>query len=328
MILLWGTMDDEPLEMTAAALAQADADYVFLDHRKIFTSEIEYTFDFERVERCTVTANDTAIDMSAVNVAYVRGSDFNDYEEMHERPEDDPLAVRAVRFEMELKAWLDASDALVINRSRPSATNNSKPYQLAMIRQVGFAIPETLITNDAAAAQEFLLKNPDSVYKSVSGVRSVVRRVEEMQRSFIDDVRWCPTLFQSVVPGDNYRAHVVGSEVLAVRIESDQLDYRYGRTRMIATTLPVEVAQRCRRLTAMLGLHFSGIDLMQTPQGEWFCFEVNPSPGYPYFEMLGGQAIGASLARFMMEADAHPALGSLDLSPLSFPESTHELTTS
>lgn len=304
MILLWGTMDDEPLAMTAAALARAGADYVFLDHRKIFTSEIEYTLDFEDIQRCTVTMNDTAIDMSAIKVAYVRGSDLNDYEEMQDRSQDDPLAVRAVRFEMELKAWLDASDALVINRSGPSATNNSKPYQLAMIRQAGFAIPETLITNDAAAAREFLSKNPDSVYKSVSGVRSIVRRVGEMQLSSIDDVRWCPTLFQRVVPGANYRAHVIGSEVLAVRIDSDQLDYRYGRTRMIATTLPVVIAQRCRRLTATLGLHFSGIDLMRTPQGEWFCFEVNPSPGYPYFEMLGGQAIGTAFARFMMEANA------------------------
>ncbi len=304
MILLWGTMDDEPLEMTAAALTRAGAEHVFLDHRKIFTSEIEYTRDVKGMQRCIVTANDTAIDMSAVNVAYVRGSDFNDYEEMHERPQNDPLAMRAARFEMELMAWLDASDAVVINRSGPSATNHSKPYQLAMIRQAGFAIPETFITNDAAAAREFLSNNPDSVYKSVSGVRSVVRRVGEVQRSFIDDVRWCPTLFQRFVPGNNYRVHVVGSEVLAVRIESDQLDYRYGRTSMIATTLPVEVEQRCQQLTAMLGLYFSGIDLMRTPQGEWFCFEVNPSPGYPYFEMLGGQAIDAALARFMMEADA------------------------
>ena len=31
---------------------------------------------------------------------------------------------------------------------------------------------------------------------------------------------------------------------------------------MIATTLPVDVGQRCRQLTAMLGLYFSGIDLM------------------------------------------------------------------
>lgn len=304
MILLWGTMEDDPFKMTAAALAQAGADYVFLDHRRIFNSEIEYTLDFERAGRCMVMVDNAAIDISAVNVAYVRGADFCDYDEMGDRSQNDPMALRAVRFEMELNAWLEGSDALVINRCGPSATNNSKPYQLAIIRQSGFAIPETLITNDPAVAREFLSKNPNSIYKSLSGVRSIVRSVGDSQRSSIDDVRWCPTLFQRAVCGDNYRAHVVGSEILAVRIESDQLDYRYGRTRMIATTLPVEIAQRCRRLTEMLGLHFSGIDLMRTPQGEWFCFEVNPSSGYSYFEELGGQAIGGALARFMIEANA------------------------
>ena len=304
MILLWGVMDDEPMAMTAAALARAGAEYVFLDHAKVFTSEIECTLAPQGVQRCIVTADATTIDLSAVTVAYVRGAPLRDYEEMQGRSFDDPLALRAMGFEIKLKAWLDASDALVINRSDASATNNSKPYQLAQIRQAGFAIPETFITNEPDAAREFLARNPESIYKSVSGVRSIVRRVGEMQRASIDDVRWCPTLFQRVVPGTNYRAHVIGDEVFAVRIASDQLDYRYGQTSMTAITLPREIEQRCRELTERLGLYFSGIDLMLTPEGEWFCFEVNPSPGYPYFEMAGGQPIAAALAAFMVEADA------------------------
>ena len=73
---------------------------------------------------------------------------------------------------------------------------------------------------------------------------------------------------------------------------------------MIATTLPVDVGQRRRQLIAMLGLYFSGIDLMGRRRASGFVFELNPSPGYPYFEMLGGQAIGESLAGFMMEVGA------------------------
>ena len=130
--------------------------------------------------------------------------------------------------------------------------------------------------------------------------------MDEKQRAFIDDVRWCPSLFQRFVPGTNYRVHVIGDEVLAVRIESDQLDYRYGRSTMSVVELPADVADRCRRLSAKLGLHFSGIDLMRTPDEQWYCFEVNPSPGYPYFEACSGQPIAAALVRFMIEADASP----------------------
>ncbi len=53
----------------------------------------------------------------------------------------------------------------------------------------------------------------------------------------------------------------------------------------------------------MLGLHFSGIDLIRTPHDEWYCLEVNPSPAYSYFEKASGQPISIALARFMMAAD-------------------------
>jgi len=303
MILLWGSMEDEPMAMARAALERAGANLFFLDHRRIFASEIDYAFSPGTGARCTVTDGAAAFDLGSVSAAYVRGDNFLDYEEMQDRPRNDPLALRASGFEVQLTACLDASDALVINRSDPSATNNSKPYQLTVIRQAGLGIPETFISNDSGAVRSFLSENPDSVFKSISSVRSIVRRVSDAHRGFLDDVAWCPTLFQRVVAGTNYRAHVLGDEVLAVRLESSELDYRYGRTTMVAAELPADVAQKCRRLSSMLGLHFSGIDLMRTPDDEWVCFEVNPAPAYSYFEQGSGQPICAALARFMMDAD-------------------------
>ena len=303
MILLWGTMDDEPMAMAHAALVRAGADAFFLDHRTIFTADIEYAFDSERGARCSVTSDGATIDMARVNVAYVRGSNQYDYDEVRDLSKDSALAMRGARFEAQLIGWLDSSETLTINRSGPSATNNSKPYQLTSIRQAGFFVPETLVSNDAVAVRVFLEENPDAVYKSVSGVRSIVRPVDERHREFLDDVRWCPTLFQRVVRGTNYRAHVLGDDVLAVRIESDQLDYRYGSSTITVAELPAEIEQRCRRLSATLGLHFSGIDLIRTPQDQWYCLEVNPSPAYSYFEIGSGQPISAAIARFMMDAD-------------------------
>ena len=304
MILLWGTMDDSPLATTHSALARAGADFYFLDHRKIAASEIDYAFSAETGARCVVRVAGTPIDMARVKVAYVRGSDFYDYDEFRELPADSPQVIQAGWFEAQLRAWLDACDAVVINRSGPSATNYSKPYQMTLIRQAGFLIPEALISNDPAAAAKFLLENPDSIYKSLSAVRSIVRKVGDTQRSFIDDLKWCPTLFQRFVPGVNYRVHVINGEVLAVRIESDQLDYRYGKSSITVAELPSGVAEKCRRLTLMLGLYFSGIDLMRTPEDDWYCFEVNPSPAYSYFESLSGQQISVALADFMIDADS------------------------
>lgn len=38
------------------------------------------------------------------------------------------------------------------------------------------------------------------------------------------------------------------------------------------------------RATRELGLNFSGVDLRRSDDGEWFCFEINPSPGFTYFD--------------------------------------------
>jgi len=304
MILLWGVIEDDPMGLAHAALGRAGADFFFLDHRQIFTSDIECDYDARADGPCTVTVGAATLDLTRVTAAYVRGFNFCDYEEMQERPRDDALALKAAGFETQLLAWLDASPALVLNRAETSATNGSKPCQLTAIRQAGLRIPETFIANDPAAAREFLAANPDAIYKSISGVRSIVRRVSAAHLGFIEDVRWCPTLFQRVVPGINYRAHCLNGRVFAVRIESNELDYRYGRTTMTAAPLPDAVAEKCLALSARLGLHFTGIDLMRTPDDEWYCFEVNPSPAYSYFERGGGQPISTALADYLMEVDA------------------------
>jgi len=291
------------MNMVHEELVQSGADIFYLDHRDIFNCEIEHTYSKEKGERCLLHNRGRILDMKDVGAAYIRPYNFREYEEMQGRNIDDPVAIKAGGFEMYLTAWLDASDAYVVNRSAPSATNNSKPLQLSLLRQAGFKIPETLITNSAPEAKHFLKANSDVIFKSISGVRSIVEKVSAAHELQLDDVQWCPTLFQKVVPGNNYRVHVVNDEVFAVRIESDRLDYRYGNTTMEAEELPAEIAGKCCKITSSLGLHLSGIDLMRTPAGEWYCFEVNPSPAYSYFEMNSGVPVSKAIAKALIQAN-------------------------
>jgi len=303
MILLYGLIEDTPLTMVHEKLEKAGADFLFLDHRKIFDYDIEYAFSNEGGSKCIIQINGARLDLDDINVAYLRPYNFMDYPQMEGKNVDDRLALKASGFELQLMAWFDSSDALVINKSAPSASNNSKPYQLSLLSKAGFKVPSTYISNDKDLVKTFLRKNVDTVYKSISGVRSIVHKVSDEHLEFIDDVQWCPTLFQKVIDGTNYRAHVFNNQIFAVRIETDRLDYRYGKTSMVPEDLPYDVAQKCHKINEMLGLHFSGIDLMRTKDDEWYCFEVNPSPGYSYFELNGGQPISTALARFLMDAD-------------------------
>ena len=69
----------------------------------------------------------------------------------------------------------------------------------------------------------------------------------------------------------------------------------------MATQLSYDLSSRCLELASDLGLEFAGIDLKVTQDGEVYCFEVNPSPAYSYFEAHTGQPIARAVARHLME---------------------------
>ncbi len=44
---------------------------------------------------------------------------------------------------------------------------------------------------------------------------------------------------------------------------------------------------------------FAGIDLKITPDSQVYCFEVNPSPAFSYYEAGTGQQISEAVARYL-----------------------------
>src|SRR5439155_25023376 len=101
-----------------------------------------------------------------------------------------------------------------------------------------------------------------------------------------------------------YRIHVVGDDVYACEITSQADDYRYAArsgpaAEVRPAIIPLGAAARCRSMTAALGLFIAGIDLRLTDDGHWYCFEVNPSPGFTYYEDATGQPLALSVARFL-----------------------------
>jgi glutathione synthase/RimK-type ligase-like ATP-grasp enzyme len=55
-------------------------------------------------------------------------------------------------------------------------------------------------------------------------------------------------------------------------------------------------------LAAALSLPVAGVDLRLRNDDAWFCFEVNPSPGFTYYQQRTGQPIGDAVARLLAKA--------------------------
>ena len=82
------------------------------------------------------------------------------------------------------------------------------------------------------------------------------------------------------------RTHVCGDTVVAAKLSFDEaVDYRYAHAVEIQPfRLPQNVTEWCVAAARRERLALAGIDLIMTDDGEWFCFEVNPMPGYDWFE--------------------------------------------
>ncbi|WP_231935263.1 ATP-grasp domain-containing protein [Micromonospora viridifaciens] len=205
------------------------------------------------------------------------------------------------RWHEVLTSWIEIAPGCVMNRAAATASNQSKPYQAQLIRRAGFRVPETLVTNDPELVRHFRAVHGQVVYKSISGTRSIVRMLDDRALRRLPLVRWCPVQFQRYVTGTNVRVHAVAGQLFATRIETDRVDYRYagqdgGSVRLTPDVLSDGLSERCLALVDQLGLELAGIDLLLADDGETYCFEVNPSPAYSFYEHLTGQPIARAIA--------------------------------
>jgi glutathione synthase/RimK-type ligase-like ATP-grasp enzyme len=285
-----------------AALRARHEPVCLLDQHAIATTTIELFVGL--TVHGVLGLGDDLIALEAITAVYARPYDVRKLPALTEVGPLAPLWRHGLALDDAMQAWVEVTPALVVNRPAAMASNGSKPYQAALIRSAGLDVPDTLVTTDPSAALAFRDRHGSVIYKSVSGVRSVVSRLGPKQQGRLADIENCPTQFQQYIRGTDYRVHVVGDKVFAAEIVSTADDYRYaGRTghsiEIRACAPEHELAERCRRLAAELSLPVAGIDLRRTPEGRWYCFEVNPSPGFTFYQDATGQKIAEAVASLL-----------------------------
>ncbi|MCB8904340.1 MULTISPECIES: RimK family alpha-L-glutamate ligase [unclassified Streptomyces] len=309
MIIICGIASESPIALVTEELRQLGLSYTVLHQRRFMDAPLDIEVDGTGIHG-RLLDNGRSIECADVTGIYTRLMDWRVLPEMHGASEE---TVRHCQSWHEaLGSWIDIAPGCVMNRSAATATNRSKPYQAQLIGQVGFRVPETLVTNDPDLVRAFRSRHGEVIYKSISSARSIVRLLDDEVMDRLPLVRSCPVQFQRYVRGVNVRVHAVDGELFATRVETDQVDYRYahrygGRTELTPWELPDELADRCSVLVTRLGLTLAGIDLILADDGEVFCFEVNPSPAFSYYEEDTGQPISRAIARALGRGRDLPA---------------------
>lgn len=304
MILLCGIPSESPMALVRQALDSNGERYVVVNQRKFSTMKV--SMEISRGQAVgKLQLNGDSYSLTDFGGVFSRFMDYRFLPEFKEIPADSPQRNSCRNLFDTLTRWAEITPARVVNRVAPMGSNFSKPFQAQLIRRHGFEVPETLITNDPELVRSFRAQHGQVIYKSISGVRSIVQTLTDEDMTRLDSIRWCPTQFQAFVEGTNVRVHTVGQKVFATGISTEATDYRYAHRQSgeHASLRPVELSdelsQMCVDLAADLGLAFAGIDLKVTPENHVYCFEVNPSPAFSYYESNTGQPISRAVADYL-----------------------------
>ncbi len=301
MILVIGGLADTVTELVCARLVECAYPYRLLDLGR-YPAGFQIKWHWQGSNPIGYIAGpDWKLDLDELTGVYIR---YLGPEGRVPPANIAPAVVPAMYSEYDtgLMALLEDLLCAVVNRLGGATSNNSKAYQALLVRQCGLLTPPTLVTTDPEAARRFYEDcQGEVIYKSLSGIRSIVRRLEPEQLERLSLLRHGPAQFQSFIPGENVRVHTVGNQLFATRVHSQAVDYRYAghdghKVEMEPAIIPPATAESCLRLARQLDLLMTGIDLKETPDGDYYCFEINPSPGFLFYEQYTGQPISRALA--------------------------------
>jgi RimK-like ATP-grasp domain len=308
VILLCGIASETCLAIVAEALARLRAPHIIVNQRHVRRLALVLTTQDEGIGG-RLTGPGYEVELDEITGIYLRFMDDRRLPEIRDEPPDSQARASCRAFHDLFGQWADVSPATVVNRYAAMGSNSSKPYQSQLIRDHGFGVPETLVTNDPELVSAFQAQHGDLIYKSISGERSIVSRFDASDRERLERVRWCPVQFQAFVNGPNVRVHTVGNEVFATIVKTDAVDYRYAMQQtgnhpeLAPYQLDDELAERCIQLSAALGLELAGLDLKLPPDADAVCLEVNPSPVFSYYEQNTGQPIADAVGRLLANAE-------------------------
>jgi hypothetical protein len=301
MIIVCGITSDPSTALVTAALDRLGCTHAVLHQRRFEEPLIDARIVGADIQGRVLTDRGP-VDCATVTGIYSRFMDWSVLPEVRDGSEE--TVERCRTWHHALSNWIEIAPGCVMNRAGASASNQSKPYQAQLIRQAGFHVPETLVTNDPELVRDFGARHGQLIYKSISSVRSIVQVLDDDADRRLRLIRGCPVQFQRFIPGTNVRVHVAAGDVFATRVVTDGVDYRYAdRTEFLPWQLPDELAERCTVLADRLGLPLAGIDLILTDDGQAFCLEVNPNPAFGCYETRTGQPISNAIALGLERGD-------------------------
>nr|WP_312577697.1 hypothetical protein [Sedimentibacter sp.] len=206
-----------------------------------------------------------------------------------------------------------------LNHPKYIFSSNNKIEQLSIAKQIGFAIPNTIITKDENTIRLFIENEKSIIAKAIKhGFYSYEDKVylaftQEIDENYVENIKdylSVPMIFQKKINKEyDIRINVIGDNVFATAILSQdnkmsQIDWRVWDVcekfdlKHEAIKLPFEIEKKCIEINKYFKLNFSAIDMVLDKEGNYIFLEINPNGQWAWIEEKLGYPIRDAIIDF------------------------------
>lgn len=192
----------------------------------------------------------------------------------------------------------------------------NKLLQLKIAKEIGFIVPDTLLTNSKEKLRVFYLEHDkDIVIKPLSQSRIFdenttsflfTNSLKEEHIENIENFDLTPCIYQARIEKDiELRITVVGENVFSagVNSQSDEetlLDWRKKHLQFFITEIPEEIKSKCVQIVKKLNLQFGAIDIIKDKNGNYIFLEINPNGQWAWIETETGLPISDAIIKTLL----------------------------
>ena len=205
-----------------------------------------------------------------------------------------------------------------ISRPRSIREAENKIYQIILAKKMGFIVPDSMITTEAAQAHSFFVRNDENcIIKPIRsgfiddvGDERVIftTLIEREHIDLIDQTELCPLYLQrNIKKTADIRVTVAGNKVFSARINSQvsqatSIDWRKAESLSLPyedIKIPDTLQKKCIDLVKILGLEFGAIDFVLDHQGNYIFLEINPNGQWAWIETRLGHDISGAIIHLL-----------------------------
>jgi len=191
----------------------------------------------------------------------------------------------------------------------------NKILQLKIAQNIGFKIPDTIITNNHKKLSDFIIKHQNNViikpirqgrFLQNEGFKTIfTNKIDNDKIKSLKDFDLTPSIFQEYVSKEyEIRVTVVANKVFSAKVNSQlkdetKIDWRKEKIPFEIYDLPKSICDKCIEITKHLNLSFGAIDIIKNKNGDYIFLEINPNGQWVWLEMDAGLNISNEIIKFL-----------------------------